>query len=293
LCAQDQKNTLLGLLFAYAALGQARRLTDAQAASDSITSLLKISQKRSFLAEAAISTLLDILDLMPRHEAQEVIASHEGLQTLLATPAEDASPEVLLLALHLWPCMPAEILSKCDVLPQCSPSVAPPVDLFNTAASIEKGACAPDTAAGTAEKTMAKRSAVNGVSGDGVDTAKDSSGKQRAEAAAQFFTPVHLGKLGECLKLSSCSVPRLHSVWSHMFRLLLPQFELKTPGKGKQKRDLPRCVAFSDQRAFHSSMACFIAFVFRKIVACCQSSYLLLAVDAICRHRAHACSIHT
>lgn len=214
---------LLGQLFTQAALAQAGRLTDQETAAASITTLLAISKKRSFLAESATSVVLDICDKLPRASLQEIMVSHEGLQAVLRTRAEDSTPESLLLALHLWPHMPDEVLSSCSMLPGAQ-GIKPPLDLFQAS----EEAAATDSEKASAGGKVSKRK--NGAAGD----VKQSGSQQRAAAAALFFAKEHLETLGECLKLSSASTPHLHSVWPHILRLMLPQFTLKTPGKTAQ-----------------------------------------------------------
>lgn len=237
-----------------------------QTAAASITALLTISKKRSFLAESAISVILDIFDVMPRDCVSELITSHEDLRALLATPAEDSTPEALLLALHIWPYLPADVLSSCSVLPTC-PGITPPVDLFSHIPATDGTTSAP-----ASSKKGKASSAKNGTS-VGANGLIEGHSQQRADAAAQFFSQGHLEKVGECLKLSSASTPHLHSVWPHVLRLLLPQFALKSPGKAKQKRDESGCVFMAVDAMLLSNMLCntFIYLCFHFIPFPCKT----------------------
>lgn len=168
----------------------------------------------------------------------QVISTQESLRAVLATPAEDATPEFLVLALHLWPRLPADVLTTCTMLPSCPAGVAPPLDLFNSSAAVHDSTSTTTSASASASSKKGKG---RNSAGNGAASGEHHSSK-RAAAAAQFFTEGHLDKLGECLKLSSAATPHLHSVWPHILRLLLPEFALKSPGKSGQKRAGARCV---------------------------------------------------
>lgn len=194
---QEQKNNMLGQLFVYAALAQTGQMSDMESAAKLITHLLQLSSKRPFMAEACCNVALDVLDRLEPKAAAATIEATPALEDLLMAPAEAASAEALLLALHLWPVLPAALRKRCQLLPK---GAAPPSRaLFR--------------AAGGAEPTA--RSSADDA------------------AAAAFFAPAHLACVVEAVKGSSSAAPRLHSVWQHVLRLLLPGFTMRLPGSVK------------------------------------------------------------
>jgi DNA polymerase phi len=102
----------------------------------------------------------------------------------LAAAPEAATPESLLLALHLWPRLPPRTAAACPLLPR---GAAPPADFF----------ASPAAAAGSAPA---------------------------AAAAAALFSRQHLAALLPALRATTAAHPRLHSVWPTLLALLMPGF---------------------------------------------------------------------
>ena len=200
---QEEKNVLLGQLFLHASLLQAHRLGTAQDAEKSITALFKVAHKRSFLYEACVSTVLDIIDALPSDEAMQLIDTHADIQTMLQCPADQASPEALMLALHLWPLLSKSSRKACKLLPEgvCQPSL----DLFKDS------------------PTQAK-SSTNGKTTQSNASVHSEADKVAAEA---FFTTSNLQSVGHVLKDASFVRHQLHAVWLHVLRLLIPSFVVK------------------------------------------------------------------
>ena len=122
------------------------------------------------------------------------------LQQLLKTPAADAHPSTLLLALHLWPCLTSHkgtAVLECPLLPQ---GVPPPPPGY---------------------LTMTDRAA--------------KAAQHPAAAASALCSPQHLQTLLPVLRATSASVPRLHSVWLALLALMLPGFvEQRAPGGAEE-----------------------------------------------------------
>lgn len=203
LAVQEEKNVLLGQLFLHASLLQARRLNTNENAEKSITALFKIAQKRSFLYEACISTVLDVLDGLPADLATQLIDSHEDIQALLQCPADKASPEALMLALHLWPLLSANSLKDCTLLPQGAPK--PSLQLFKASPT----------------QPESSKNGKTSRSSEPVHCEEDKG------AAEGFFTSSNLKAVGHILKDASFVRQQLHSVWLHVLRLLIPSFTMK------------------------------------------------------------------
>lgn len=105
----------------------------------------------------------------------------------LTAPAADSSPEALLLALRLWPRLPAASAASCPLLPGGFKAKQLPAAMFT------------DPAAAAGSKAV-------------------------AAAAAAFFTKQHLTALLPVLRATTAAHPRLHSVWPTLLALLIPGF---------------------------------------------------------------------
>ncbi len=105
----------------------------------------------------------------------------------LTAAAADSSPEALLLALRLWPRLPAAAVAACPLLPGGFKAKQLPAAMWSE----------PSVAAGS---------------------------KAVAAAAAAFFTKQHLAALLPVLRATTASHPRLHSVWPTLLALLIPGF---------------------------------------------------------------------
>ena len=114
----------------------------------------------------------------------------------LTAPAADASPEALLLALRLWPRLPAAAAAACPLLPGGFKAKQLPAALFT------------DPAAAAGSKAV-------------------------AAAAAAFFTKQHLGALLPVLRGTTAAHPRLHSVWPTLLALLIPGFSADKVRQGR------------------------------------------------------------
>ena len=114
-----------------------------------------------------------------------ISGSQAPLAAWLVSPASEATPEALLLALRLWPRLPAPVAEACPLLPAGFRGSLP-AQLFQDPAA--------------------------------------SAGKGVAAAAAAFFTRRHLAELLPVLRASTHSNPRLHSVWPTLLALLIPGF---------------------------------------------------------------------
>jgi DNA polymerase phi len=109
------------------------------------------------------------------------------LAAWLTAPPADASPDALLLALRLWPRLPAAAAEACPLLPAGFAAKKLPAQLFTD----------PSASAGS---------------------------KAVAAAAAAFFSKQHLTSLLPVLRGTTQSHPRLHSVWPTLLALLIPGF---------------------------------------------------------------------
>ena len=117
-----------------------------------------------------------------------LILANGALAPWLKAHPTDAAPEMLLLALRLWPRLPATVVQACPLLP-ASPTASEglPATLVGN----------PTTVAGS--------------------TAAQS-------ASSAFFARQHLTALLPVLRATTCSHPRLHGVWPVMLALLVPGF---------------------------------------------------------------------
>jgi DNA polymerase phi len=200
---QEQKNLQLGQLFVLAALARAGRVCNTDTAVSVVSTALSLAAKRPFLAEAAMSVTLDICDSLSSDSIADLVERCVLLNALLLQPVEDATPEALQAALHLWPHLPVALRTECALLPDSQP---PTRALF-----------LPDGGAGGVGD-------VDMGDGGGVRPHAD------AAAAAAFFAPQHLRKLEQAAQQSSVATPRLHSMWQHVLRLLIPGFEMRRGG---------------------------------------------------------------
>ena len=184
----EQKNIQLGQLFMYGACVQAGRATSADSAASVVTALLTLASKRPFMAEACVAIVLDVCDALDSSAISALVRDCEALATLLQSPADSASPEAVQAALHLWPHLEQVTVKRCPLLPR---GVCPSATLFARSSS-DSGRTAADDA-----------------------------------AAAALFSAKHLPQLEEAARRSSCATPRLHGMWQHLLRLLLPGFQMR------------------------------------------------------------------
>lgn len=194
---------LLGQLFFHASLLQARRLDSVASAQASITALFQIAKKRSFLYEACTSTVLDVLDGLPSDAAAQLIDSHADIQALISCSLEDATPEALMVALHLWPLLSETSRKACKLLPEGT--AQPSRDLFQ-------------------QSSAQQHNSTNGKAGSSTVPVHK---KADQKSAADFFTAKNLQAISHILKDASFVRHQLHSVWLHVLRLLIPSFIMK------------------------------------------------------------------
>jgi hypothetical protein len=109
------------------------------------------------------------------------------LAAWLTAPPTDASPDALLLALRLWPRLPAAWAEACPLLPAGFAAKKLPAQLF-------------------------------------ADPSASAGSKAVAAVAAAFFSKQHLTSLLPVLRGTTQSHPRLHSVWPTLLALLIPGF---------------------------------------------------------------------
>lgn len=207
---------LLGQLFFHASMAQAGRLCTAAWAKESITALLHVAKKRSFLAEACTVTVLNVLDGLSPDEAVEVVQTHSDIQELISSSPEDATPEALLLALHIWPLLPQDSRESCKLLPE---GIAKPS--LNTF-----------------------QQSVDDCPRNGNSRASFSPVHHEADrlAASEFFNPKNLQNISHILKDASFVRHQLHSVWLHVLRLLIPSFVIKGhKATSESKQQVTKC----------------------------------------------------
>jgi hypothetical protein len=187
------------------------------------TALLHLANKRHFIAEACVTVILDMLDQMAAEEAGEVLNGCEALQAVLKTRAEDATADGLLLVLHVWPILPKRLQKHCPLLPADAP--APSRALYKN-------------------EPNAKH---------------HKQGDDDSAASAAFFRASHLEKLQEAARNSSVAAPRLHAMWLHLLRLLLPNFQMSAPCIANtsevQMCALPTCTVCDTFQDRHSCKA--------------------------------------
>lgn len=132
-----------------------------------------------------------LLELCTAVDAATLASLVEGASAPLApwltAPPADSSPEALLLALRLWPRLPAAAAAACPLLPGGFKAKQLPAGLFS------------DPAAAAGSKAV-------------------------AAAAAALFTKAHLAALLPVLRATTAAHPRLHSVWPTLLALLIPGF---------------------------------------------------------------------
>ena len=132
--------------------------------------------------------LLEVCQAADASAFQALVGGAEApLAPWLTSPAGDATPEALLLALRLWPRLPPAVAAACPLLPPGFKAKQLPAGLFS----------APAAAAGS---------------------------KAVAAAGAAFFTRQHLTALLPVLRSTTTSHPRLHSLWTTLLALLVPGF---------------------------------------------------------------------
>ncbi|GIM10483.1 hypothetical protein Vretimale_14025 [Volvox reticuliferus] len=174
-------------------------------------SLLQCGQGKSFLRECAAAVALEAAQHMDAEAIAAVTARGQPLVTMLAVDPAEATPEALLLALVLWPKLPASVLQTCRLLPANTPP--PPSELFFGAAAVGGGALSPAATAAA------------------------------AVTAAGLFSREHLQLLMPALLASSGSHPRMHMLWQYLLPLLLPGFR---PHRNLDLLDVPAEAATSE-----------------------------------------------
>jgi DNA polymerase phi len=207
------RDHLLGHLFGLGALVRGGLVREAGAARAVITHLLALTAKKAWLREAVVSVLLDLLlgggapsaqegegaggvpsrwlsDAAVRDLLSTGPAGCPELRSFLSLGPKEASPEALLLALHLWPLMPADLLAASP-LPHSASTPPPPVGFPQRPAT-----------------TAAHRAAV-------------------ARAASALFRHDYLAHILPALQETTCASPRLHSLWPTLLAFLLPGFTLQ------------------------------------------------------------------
>ena len=213
LVLQEQKNKQLGQLFAYSALIQAGTIERPEDANAVAAALLALAAKRPFMAESCTAAVIDLLESLEQPAQQQLVSGCTQLQEMLFAPASDASPEMLQLALYLWPLLPAEDVQRCALLPDNAPAPSP--SLFACAAAHQYS-------------------------------------KQDAEAAAAFFAPQHLAQLADIARQTSACLPRLHAAWLYMLRLLLPGFQLRVAAEATPQPQSSAGCAPTEVRLCHA-----------------------------------------
>ncbi|DBB15045.1 TPA: hypothetical protein ACH3X3_004628 [Trebouxia sp. C0006] len=135
--AHDQ---LLGQVFGYAAIIRSGLHLDQPTAVTCAEGLTHIANKKSFLRELAANVLLELTEQLEDTTLTHILEQEScGLKEWLLTPAADASPEVLLLALRLWGSMPFTLLKQTSLLPS---NVQSPSTDFFTVSDTPKDAAA-------------------------------------------------------------------------------------------------------------------------------------------------------
>ncbi|GFR51036.1 hypothetical protein Agub_g13364, partial [Astrephomene gubernaculifera] len=185
----DAKDTLLGRIFGYGALLRSGLPLEAGQLGSLFSGLLECGARKSFLREAAAAVALEAAARMEPAGVAALAVPGLPLGKMLAAPVEESTPEALLLALVLWPHLPASVISSCRLLPPNTPP--PPPELFASASSQPLSAATTAAAAAT---------------------------------AAGFFTAEHLRRLLPLLLASSASHPRMHTLWRYVLPMLLPGF---------------------------------------------------------------------
>ncbi|KAG2493575.1 hypothetical protein HYH03_008094 [Edaphochlamys debaryana] len=182
----DAKETLLGRLFGFGALLRSGLPLDAATVAGLFNGLLTVGARKSFLREAATTVALEAAARMDAAGVAALAAYGQPLAQLLAAPPADATAETLMLALALWPKLPAAAVRACRLLPPNTPP--PPPELF---------------AAGTPPASVAAAAAAT---------------------AAGLFTREHVAVLTPALLATSAAHPRMHSLWGYVLPLLLPGY---------------------------------------------------------------------
>ena len=93
----DARDASLGRAFGYTALIRSGRPSqDFQLAEKLAQSLLILLRSKSFLAEVSAAALLDLLEQLDNQSFKSLLLAEKSLQDLLQSPADSATPEVVL-----------------------------------------------------------------------------------------------------------------------------------------------------------------------------------------------------
>ncbi|MEW5313413.1 MAG: hypothetical protein WDW38_004984 [Sanguina aurantia] len=191
----DAKDRLLGKLFGISALLRSGMRLDTATASTCIATLLDIASRRSYLRESATAAVVQAVGTVERTVLAKLVSngpeSCESLAAVLASAPKDATAEMLLLCLVLWPRLAPSGASACKLLPPNTP-------------------CPPT-------KLLIKPSAVTHA--------------DLAPTAAGLFDRAYLTRILQPLLSTTSSHPRLHSLWEHLLGFLIPGYHLKTSGQ--------------------------------------------------------------
>jgi DNA polymerase phi len=210
----EARDILMGQLFGVAALVRAMsarlaggeiELADAiDFASVVAQDVAALAKSKTYLAESACAVILEIVNSVggvvdgTDGTVSIILTRAPALADWIATPANEATPEAVLLATAFWPALPAALRKRCDVLPPLGEEESNAADAVAAAASVANGA-----------EEQAKKSKKKKDGGDAVDLVK-------AAATARwsvFFRASHLEKIRDALAESSHSHPQVHTVW--------------------------------------------------------------------------------
>ena len=97
----DARDALLGRLFGCAAVVRSGRVQDSPLAVKLLQYLLEVAASKSFLKEAAVDVVLELLDGLPRPVASAALSECAELRELLSKPPADSSPEVRLIPFRI------------------------------------------------------------------------------------------------------------------------------------------------------------------------------------------------
>eukprot|EP00798_Chlamydomonas_sp_ICE-L_P019314 gene19314-25966_t len=199
----EARDVLLGRVFGMGSLVRSGLIptNDSAVACAVVKELLSLSNKKSFLREAAIAVMLEMCQQLDAVTMKSLLEESEPLRSFLTVSSQEASAEALLLSLVLWPQIPADLI-KLTPLPQNCPP--PPATFLSPRHQ--------PAAANSNKKTPKKDK-------------KDPTDSLAATSAA-LFSSEYLKSALNPLLTSTSSNPRLHTMWNYLLPFLLPSYRL-------------------------------------------------------------------
>ncbi|KAL6769432.1 hypothetical protein ACKKBG_A30985 [Auxenochlorella protothecoides x Auxenochlorella symbiontica] len=121
----ETRDYLLGRTFGIGAIVQARVPASTACKAEMIDQLLDAGVLKSFLREAAATVILDLVASETEESVSALLSACAPLSAALSASIDQSTPEMLVIALGLWPILPAAVVEASPLLPSGAPRPAP------------------------------------------------------------------------------------------------------------------------------------------------------------------------